>query len=226
MNQFIEGQAQAWSEIRSMFDESKLFSTVPETANGPASTVALSKPIQERLPHLVKEYEVGTMLDVACGDWNWMRLVDLGDVNYTGWEVEARLVDTCWQRLGAGDYKHQGNKDFKCANMLTAPEVPYFDLIMCRDFLIHLPNWYIADVLNKFIASGSKYLLTSNYPDSTNEFTYDPDKFTWFGYMERQVNLEIEPFNLGPKLEAIPELTGPGGVIKERHELALFQLTE
>jgi hypothetical protein len=104
--------------------------------------------------------------------------------------------------------------------------VPAVDLILSRDFLAHLPNEPIGWVLDKFKASGSRYLLTSHYPHATNDFDYRPNDYTWFGYAERPVNLEAPPFSLGTKIESIQEIPGPGGVISQPHELALFELDQ
>ena len=71
----------------------------------------------------------------------------------------------------------------------------------------------------------AKYLLTSNFPEATNDFIYDPTRYAWMGYMEHPVNLDAEPFGLAAhKIDAIPEQTGPAGVLTEPHELALYRL--
>jgi hypothetical protein len=111
------------------------------------------------------------------------------------------------------------------ANLLKKKTFPRVDLILCRDFLAHLPNEYISAVLDKFKASGSTYLLASNYPGSHNVFYYDPEKYEspWLGYLERPHDLRLSPFNL-TQIDAIPEQAAPGGVIAREHELGLFKL--
>lgn len=218
--EFDEYQPRAWEEVNELFEVSRLVES--ETPNGPGSTTLLTEGIRAWLPEVFKGYGVQTVLDAPCGDWNWMRLVDLNGINYIGWDAVAALVEKCARRV-IDDCTH-ANAAFEVVNLLTVPQVPQVDLILSRDFLAHLPNEAVLKVLEKFKASGSRYLLTSHYPDADNDFVYNPQDFHWIGYAERPINLEKEPFNLGQKLEACPEQAGPAGVIAQRHELALFEL--
>ena len=193
---FDEYQPHAWVEVKELFDVSRLSN--PETPNGPGSTIALTEPIREWLPQLLARRVIRSMLDAPCGDLNWLRLIDLGAVKYTGWDVVPELIEQCTQRAADSNF----DSTFDCVNLLTVPEVPRVDLILSRDFLAHLPNEPALRVLNKFTASGSRYLLTSHYPDTDNDFVYDPKDYAWIGYAERPINLEAPPFSLGPKLEA------------------------
>ena len=220
---FDEYQPRAWAEVKDLFDVSRL--SAPETPNGPGSTVALTEGIRGWLPGLFERYGIKSMLDAPCGDWNWLRLVDLGRIDYLGWDCLPALVEQCSQRVADGDCVGTPNAVFECVNLLTVPEVPQVDLILSRDFLAHLPNQPAQRVLDKFKASGSRYLLTSHYPHADNRFVYDPKDFAWIGYAERAINLEALPFSLGAPLEAYPEMPGPHGVISQPHELALFDLS-
>ena len=219
---FDEYQPRAWEEVKELFDCSRLSN--PETANGPGSTIALTLGICKWLPGLFEQYGIKTMLDAPCGDINWLRTVDLGHIAYIGWDVVLALVEQCSQRVADGDCAGTPNAVFECVNLLTVSEVPQVDLILSRDFLAHLPNEPAQRVLDKFKASGSRYLLTSHYPHADNVFVYDPKDFAWIGYAERPINLEAGPFLLGAPLEAYPEMPGPHGVISQPHELALFDL--
>lgn len=201
---FEETQAGAWTQIREQF------AGHVETVNGPGSTLELTAELREHLPIVLANYDIRTMLDAPCGDWNWMRHVDLGDVDYTGWDVEPTLVGENADRFG--DF----NRVFECVNLLTVDEIPPVDLILCRDFFIHLPNKQICAVLDKFVASGSRYLLTTTFPDAGNDKDcpaagHDDRP----GYWARPVNLCAPPFKF-------PE---PTYVIAEPHRfVALFDL--
>ena len=55
----------------------------------------------DALPALVKELGVRSLLDAPCGDFNWMRHVDLDGVEYTGGDVVPELVARNRELYGA-----------------------------------------------------------------------------------------------------------------------------
>lgn len=231
MTSFIDIQAHAWEEIREWAQEAEAAPFIPVQPggswDGPGSALAATEVLTTALPALLRKYGVRSMLDVACGDWNWMRLVDLqgAGIDYIGWDVDPGRIERCRERVLTGDHLSycRPGTSFECVNMLTTEIDVRYDLILARDFLAHLPNQHIEQVLEKFRYSGSTYLLASSYPGAENAWTYDPAQFAWSGYMEHPVDLETAPYNLR-KIDAIPEVCGPGGVLTYPHELALFQI--
>jgi hypothetical protein len=192
------------------------------SVNGPGSSIEFTKTLRTELPLLLKKYRVLTMLDAPCGDWTWMRTIDISFLaSYIGMDVEPRLIEA--NTINAGDQRP--NCVWVRANLLKRQRFPTVDLILCRDFLAHLTNDYIERTLEKFKASGSTYLLASNYPGASNEFEYDADTYDspWRGYIERPHDLTKWPFGL-KQIDAITEQTPPGGVIAREHELGLFLL--
>lgn len=224
---FVEQQANAWAEIREWAQEAESHPLIPTQPggswDGPGSSLSCTGPLRERLGEMLQELGIKTMLDVGCGDWNWMRLVDLGDIAYTGWDVDPERILRCQRRVAMGDVTGNPHTWFEVNNILTEERVMKCDLILCRDVLAHLPNHLIIEVLDKFKRSGSHWLLASTYPGSNNEFTYDPTQYAWVGYMEHPVNMQAEPFRLH-KVSSIPEDPGPGGVLVNDHELGLFEI--
>ena len=216
---FAEDNAKAWQEITELHhsrpDE---FGTI-ETANGPGATMTQTEGLREVLPLVFARYGVKTVLDVGCGDWNWMQHVDLSGLeSYTGWDVEPSMVAADTER-----FCDRSNVAFAVQSLLTAEQIPTVDLILARHVLIHFPNAEITTVLDKMRACGAKYLLTSHWPGASNE-DYEPEGFAWRGYMERALNMEAPPFNLPPRLEAIHEPAADAGVLMQAHELALYEL--
>jgi hypothetical protein len=222
---FIEEQASAWTAIHQLFKDSHFFSKPLETPDGPGATVESTVGLREWLPTILREYNIGTMLDAACGDANWMRLVDLGDITYTGWDVDDERI----LRAQRNTANTNGNPHtrFECKNLLTVNTIPRFDLILSRHFLQHLPtNDLIEHTLGKFRLSESPYLLATTFPGADNSFEWDPrgTDHAWLGYFERPYDLCAAPFNLDPPLETFTENLGPGGILTVAHQLALFKL--
>jgi hypothetical protein len=232
MMSFVDEQASAWLEIHQLYKDSTFFAKPLETPDGPGATVESTGRLREWLPGILTKYRIATMLDAACGDFNWMRHVDLGIVDYTGWDVDAGRIERCWTNLdeSASDPTtwQRGLRRFECVNLLAAPDlVPHFDLILCRHFLQHLPTNDLVDfVLTKFQLSLSPYLLVTTFPGADNDFQWDPhgSDHAWRGYFERPYDLLAPPFNLGEPLEVFTENLGPGGILTVPHDLALFKL--
>lgn len=229
---FLKDQAHAWEEIREWAQEGEDNPLVPMQPggswDGPGSSLAGTEAMREGVSALLQRLKPVTMLDMACGDWNWMRFVDLTGIEYTGWDVDPGRIARCRYRIGIGDFTNDDrpNTHFEQVNALTVDPTMLggWELVLARDFFAHIPPNYILEIISKLKAGDVRWLLASTYPNcSDNRFKYDPSQYAWNGYMEHPVNLEIDPFLLR-KVDSIPELPGPGGVLTEHHELALFDL--
>ncbi len=205
---FTERQAAAWTQIREQFEGHI------ENVNGPGSTMAATEQIREFLPYLIEKYDVKSIFDAPCGTFHWMQHVDLSGIDYTGWDVEPTIIKRnrakwpqhTWERINLLD---------------TTWSFPNVDLILCRDFFLHLPNRYINVVLRKFRNSGSDYLLTTNWPGADNKRECDPNggEDDRPGYYCQPVDLEAEPFNVRERIESFVEDTKAG------QEMVMFRLT-
>lgn len=218
---FIHAQAMAWRDIREFIEEDvmPLVERAPGgSVNGPGSSLGCTQRLIDQLPAFLDRHRITSMLDIGCGDWTWMQLVDFGPMIYTGWDVDIQQIARNRRKFGGRNLCR-----FEAENILTVDKVPRYDVILCRDVLAHLPTEYIEAVLAKFKASGSRYLLASTYPGADNSFEYHPEHFAWLGYCERPVDLQERPFTL-PEIDCIEEVPGPGGVISLPHELGLFRL--
>lgn len=217
---FIKEQAHAWSTIVTHLLEQPLFCAMNGgSLNGPGSSLKYTGDLRQQLPQLLRAYGVSSMLDAPCGDLTWLRETPLQFLHsYIGMDVEPRLIERNVEQM-----QHWPAATFVCTNLLTKKRLPKADVILCRDFLAHLPTEYIVEMVQKFKDSGSRYLLASNYPDAVNDYTYDPRDFPWLGYLERPYDLTAVPFGLR-KIAALREDCAPSGVISTEHELALFEL--
>lgn len=191
-------------------------SPITETLCGPGSTLANTVHVREWLPQIIAKYGITTMLDAPCGDLHWMSHTDLGDMHYTGWDISigADEHNDTWPHVLHGP-----------VNLLTVEDIPCFDLIVSKDFLIHMPNEAIELLIDKFRASGSAYLATTWCPSADNQ---DPAPLDggqrWPGYFDRKINLEAAPFNLAPHIDACPDPIGEGQALWADKHLALYEL--
>ena len=202
---FAQTQANTWSQIVEDWRTGKL--GTHDTPSGPGSSHEVTADLREWLPELFSEYNIRTVLDAPCGDFSWMKLVPLLGIDYQGWDVVPELIDANNMLFG---------ERFAVKNLLTAKKIPDVDLIICRDFMIHLRNDDISKLLAKFIKSGARYLLASTHPDAVNR---DGDDDMYPAYWQREVNLQAEPFNLAGLVDIRREPQHPVGC-----SIALFDL--
>ena len=130
-----------------------------ESTAGYGTTKQGCKRLVEELPRIFKQYGIKSVLDAACGDFYYMEDVDLTGINYIG-------IDFVQDQIEKNQEKYP-QYDFRVLNMV-ADVMPNADLVISRDTLIHISNTNIRRFLQSGIASGCKYLLTTNFPEITN----------------------------------------------------------
>jgi hypothetical protein len=108
------------------------------------------------LPDLFRELAIKSVLDLPCGDFNWMRLLDL-DLDYTGADIVTEVIEQNQRMCG------RPRRRFQILDITKDP-IPTVDLIFCRDLLVHLSFREIEDALANIALSGSRYLLTTTFP--------------------------------------------------------------
>ena len=65
-----------------------------ESKSGLGSELAATQEVRALLPRLLAELGVDVLLDVPCGDFNWMRHVDLPVREYIGGDIVPPLIDS------------------------------------------------------------------------------------------------------------------------------------
>ena len=181
-----------------------------ESLSGPGSTLAQTRILRERLPQLLEHLKVRTLLDAPCGDFNWMRTVNLGIERYTG-------VDALPDLIARNQQAHaNAQRQFQCTNIL-AGNLPRADAILSRDFLVHLSFDEALRCLSSFRESGAQYLLATTFPQRTsNADTRDGE---W-----RTLNLTLAPFNFPAPLLLINEKCTEGGGAYADKSLGVWRL--
>ncbi|MCP5048819.1 MAG: class I SAM-dependent methyltransferase [bacterium] len=150
-----------------------------------------TKEIARRLPDLIDRLNVKTMLDLPCGDFNWMSAIDLGIDQYTGGDILEEIIVKNQQSFA--DKKHRFvNLD------ITGDELPMVDLLFCRDCLVHLSFEDIRKAFENIKRSGIKMILTTTFTGfSPNHDIVSGD---W-----RPLDLQSAPFNLPQPIRLINE---------------------
>ena len=155
-----------------------------ESLSGPGSTLHYTSELRSTLPALIRSLGCKSMQDAPCGDFNWMKEVDLTGIDYHGSDIVPEMITDLQVKYPQHKFTVQDitNDKFDCV-----------DFVLCRDVLFHLSNNDVAKVLYNFVQSGSEWLATSHFfqADAMPDAVSDPTTF-------RLVNLTAAPFYFAP----------------------------
>jgi hypothetical protein len=167
--------------------------------------------IRKQLPAIIEKYAIKSMLDVPCGDYNWMKMVEK-TCNYIGGDIVIDIIEKN-QKLYASE-----GVQFKLID-ITKDTLPMVDLIFCRDCLQHLSYANVHKALCNFKCSGSKYLLATSYPKTWINHDIEDG-----GY--RALNLRNTPFNLPKPLFKIRESYNSNSENEVDKTMYLYKLSD
>lgn len=154
-----------------------------ESLSGPGSDYEQTKFLIPELSLLLKRLNVKTILDVPCGDFNWMKMVDIGNANYHGGDIVDKVIVS-------------NNKKYKTDSInfssidIVNDVLPKVDLVIVRDCLVHLSTEEVLKALDNIKKSKSKYLLTTNFTWKHVDNNIEIKTGDW-----RRLNLEQPPYN-------------------------------
>src|SRR4051812_25476636 len=123
-----------------------------ESVSGEGSNLERTKVTRAQLPGLLTRHGVRSILDAPCGDFFWMKALDLGDINYIGVDIVPEII-TRDVELYAGP-----RRQFLLCDLVDGA-LPAADLILCRDCLVHLPYAETWKALENMKRSGATWLL-------------------------------------------------------------------
>jgi len=168
----------------------------PESVSGFGSSNEATLEARRTLAQIIADYSVTSILDIPCGDFNWVRHVDFKG-SYCGADIVRDLV--------AVNNRRYGNERRRFIVLdVTRDALPRSDLILCRDCLNHLSIDEAVLALTNIRASASEYVLLTHYP------TTAANRSQQSGFDYRPLNLERPPFNLPPPIGIWEEPAEPG----------------
>jgi SAM-dependent methyltransferase len=181
-----------------------------DSVSGAGSDTLQTRRLIRELPALLREFEIGSLLDVPCGDFFWMRQVDLTGIQYVGGDIVPELVSR--------------NKQYETANLafgvidLLSAQLPKSDLVLSRDCLVHLSHMDVFQALANICRSGSELLLTTTFPQHRRN--RDICTGEW-----RTLNLELEPFRFPKPLRVLEEGCTEAGKYADK-SLGLWRIAD
>ncbi len=151
--------------------------------SGSGSNVSSTKNIILELNKLIKEKNIKSILDIPCGDWNWMQKLNLKNVSYLGGDIVDEIIKENNIKFSSDRIK------FESIDIIF-DKLPDSDLIIIRDLLVHLKDNEIFDFFKNIKKSNFKYIAITSF-DHILQNTKGTIDDNW-----RPLNLTIAPFYL------------------------------
>ena len=128
-----------------------------ESRSGEGSEIGYTEPLRKWLIEKINSLDIKTVVDAACGDFNWMKLVLREvEVNYIGLDIVEEVIEG--NNLAYGSDRIE----FGVAN-ICEDKLQDCDLIIVRDCLFHLSYDDINSFLLNLSKTNYKYLLTTTH---------------------------------------------------------------
>jgi hypothetical protein len=147
--------------IRKVFQEIydrnvTLVGTRLESISGSGSSIEQTQKLIRRLEAVILLMNIRSMLDIPCGDFNWMRGVNLSTLDYIGADIIPDLIEKNrarypWARFEVMD--------------ITRDDLSQVDLVFVRDCWVHFSDRDIWRSVENIRRSGSEYLLATTFTD-------------------------------------------------------------
>ena len=175
-----EGRKPLKARFQSIYAEHRWSGGGSETRSGAGSTLEATASIRKSLPGLIRELDVSGLLDIGCGDFNWMKEIDL-PTHYLGVDIVPEVIEANKARYGTE------NIDFVCLDACSAPIPSGYEMILCREVLFHLSFNDGLSIIDGIKESGATWLLTTTAPGRT-----DNKEIVSGGF--RNIDLQKKPY--------------------------------
>lgn len=130
-----------------------------ESVSGAGSRIDVTEVFRGELERWLEEHQIRSLVDLPCGDFNWMRLVRFPEtMTYLGVDVVDALIATNQSQHG------RPGVSFTVADILTS-DLPRADAYLVKDLFIHFPNVAMAEAVER-VRARCRYLLVTTFPDT------------------------------------------------------------
>ena len=198
------------AEFEKIYQTKHWCASQSESVSGSGSTTEQTKVLRENLARFLKEYEIDSMLDIPCGDFNWMCHMSLSGIEYVGADIVQGIIyddRALYSPYFNGSFSEgiSRSPEFRVLDLITDELPAGMDLVFVRDCLVHLSLADIQTAIFNILRSRPKYVaLTSFVGDREN---IDIPTGNW-----RPLNMRKPPFDFPNPITVISEeCTEDGG---------------
>ena len=151
-------------------------------SSGSGSSPEVNKSYISFLSSFIKENNIKSIVDVGCGDWQIMSLLNTDNIHYKGYDVSKKIIDY------NNKIHKKTNIEFYVEDLDKKSNYERGDLLICKDVLQHLSYSKINNILSQL--NKYKYVIIINdIVQDTNNSDIDNG-----GY--RSLDIQKQPFNI------------------------------
>lgn len=142
-----------------MYKENK---KIRETFCGPGSELKRCEKFIYFLDLIIKKYNIKTVIDIGCGDLNYMKnLLKKDKIEYRGYDISSSAVKYCNEKFP--QYK------IEQLNICNEKLPQGGDLVIVKDVFIHLNDFFVNKALDNILSNKKiKYLLVTGHLERKN----------------------------------------------------------
>lgn len=180
-------RAIATKSIESRFNNiyaKNLWYSNKQSRSGSGSTLEATENIRRELPEFLKEINATSLVDLGCGDFYWMKEIDI-PCSYIGLDIVPGIVEENQKRYA------NNLREFKQHNAIEDSLPEDTDVILCREVLFHLSFAYGMEVVQRVLESNASYFIATTSEAVSNDKDIRTGQF-------RNVDLLKPPYNLPP----------------------------
>ena len=139
--------------------------------------------LRKDLKNFITKKKIKTFLDIPCGDFFWMKKINLKGIKYTGADIVEDIISY--------NNFHYSQKNIKfILKDLIKDNIEKYDVVFVRDCFVHLSDKEIASSLKNICSSGSKYFISTYFNKHWSNIKSKKID-NW-----RPLNIMQKPFNL------------------------------
>ena len=184
-----------------------------ESISGRGSDSNQTETLVKELTKLFKDFNIKSILDLPCGDFNWMKNFDFSDKSYIGGDIVSDLIFKNRER-----FQDKVKVNFEVMD-ITKDDLPKVDIVICRDCMVHLSFKDIFKSLSNIKKSKCQFLLATSFID--HKINFNITTGDW-----RPINLEKKPFNFPkPQLVIDENCTEDNGKYRDK-SMCLWEISD
>lgn len=163
--------------------------------SGVGSNINSTKNIRKELRIFLKKKKIKTFLDIPCGDFYWMKKINLKELTYIGGDIVEDLIN-----YNKANY---GKKNIKfILKDLVNDKFQKYDVIFVRDCFVHLSDKDIISSLINICKSKSVYLISTYFKKNwDNSKSKKLDNWRPINLMEKPFSLPVPDYVLNDKAQ-------------------------